>query len=264
MTNSKTIKYILSAATSFVALAASVQAQTTVQVRSVNNGITEGFTKASLTYSFSFDGTNLAASNDAYIFNDPLTFDTGLAGGDTFSWVATSATDWNTATAQTQIGADTFGTYLSGLTAGDISVDSNRRTGVTGGDNDTQLGDGEALIYDFDVSGLNGSSVLSLNNIVRNNTTDSAYDYVIYDTGDNSVVASVFNSTSGVDFGANTVIQSDWILVLTGTGGLGTTGDWRLNHLIVDFTPSAIPEPGTFALLAGFAAFGSIMLRRRR
>ena len=260
MTNSKTIKYILSA-TSFVVLATSVQAQTqTVQVRSVNDGVSEGFTATSLTYSFEFNGTALVAGDDARIQNTP-TFDPGLAG-DTFSWVATSAEDWDTATAQAQIGAGTFSTYLAGLTEGEISADSNRRTGVTGGANNTQLGNGEALIYDFDVSGLNGSSTLSLSGLTRADTANSAYDFVIYDTGANTVVSSAFNQTGGINYGPNTV-QSDWILVLTGTGGLGTTGDWRLNQLIVEFTPT-IPEPGTFALLAGFAAFGSVMLRRRR
>jgi hypothetical protein len=256
MANSKTIKYIFFAATSFVALAASVQAQD-FSIRS-----SESNDSTSLTFSLFFDGTSIDGTDDVLMHGSQSVVP-GLAG-DTFSWVVTAVTDWNTATAQSQISANTLGTYLSGLTAGQIGAAGNGRIGVVGGSNDGEIGDGEALIFDFDVSGLNNSSVLSLNMAYSAATQDAAFDYLIYDSGDNTVVTSAFNSTDFRPDLGDQVVQSDWIMVLSGTGGEGVTGDWRLNHLLLGFTPTAVPEPGTFALLAGCAAFVSIMLRRRR
>ncbi|WPJ95481.1 PEP-CTERM sorting domain-containing protein [Coraliomargarita algicola] len=46
-------------------------------------------------------------------------------------------------------------------------------------------------------------------------------------------------------------------------GGSGTTSNSRMNfdQIVVEGT---VPEPGTYALLAGCFALGSVMLRRRR
>ena len=78
----------------------------------------------------------------------------------------------------------------------------------------------------------------------------------------NSIAGSVLTFTGATSIDdLNTELEDGFIQIDSATVGLSAyKREFDGNELRI----SVIPEPGTYALLAGFAAFGSIMLRRRR
>jgi hypothetical protein len=73
-----------------------------------------------------------------------------------------------------------------------------------------------------------------------------------------------YSVTAGQSIGANTVsfgADSAWRVVGDNDGG-GGGAPFVVDNLLV--TADAVPEPGSFALIGGFLALTSIMLRRRR
>ena len=71
---------------------------------------------------------------------------------------------------------------------------------------------------------------------------------------------------STVLYTTNSLTQMDsddlsaWDMILENTGDNDING---IHSLTLDYTTTAVPEPGTYALLAGCAALGFVMLRRR-
>jgi len=51
-----------------------------------------------------------------------------------------------------------------------------------------------------------------------------------------------------------------WNMIMENTGNNQITG---IHSFLIDYTLTPIPEPGTYGLLAGFAALGFVMQRRR-
>lgn len=67
--------------------------------------------------------------------------------------------------------------------------------------------------------------------------------------------------------GGGYVAAGDFTAATPGTYNLGwapTGGGFQYGEIALAFAPAAIPEPGTYALLAGLAAMGGVMIRRRR
>jgi hypothetical protein len=79
------------------------------------------------------------------------------------------------------------------------------------------------------------------------NGTDNYGSIAFYDPNDLNSIAASFNYTGNVDFGSIGV-----------TYGAGTTGG-----SIDSLTLTQVPEPSTYALLAGLATLGLVALRRR-
>jgi autotransporter-associated beta strand protein len=81
-----------------------------------------------------------------------------------------------------------------------------------------------------------------------------------------------FNFTAGTGFGAGiytlfqlTSVTGSFGANLTGTvGGLDATISQSGNDIILTATASSVPEPSTFATLAGVGAIGAALLRRRQ
>jgi PEP-CTERM motif len=68
------------------------------------------------------------------------------------------------------------------------------------------------------------------------------------------------NNTVGADFLTN--FSGGRLLIRNGNLGSGTVGDFRVDDVVVDVT-SAIPEPSTYAALAGLGVLGLAVLRRK-
>ncbi|MGZ0657431.1 PEP-CTERM sorting domain-containing protein [Coraliomargarita sp. W4R53] len=116
---------------------------------------------------------------------------------------------------------------------------------------DTALGN-ESMVFSFDVAG----TFLSIDFAGLDDTPETA---ILSFAG-----GSTYNLTDGVtsditvsgnDFfgGINESFTAGQLITLSISGGNG----WTLENFTV------VPEPGTFALLSGFAALAFVMLRRR-
>ncbi|WPJ97491.1 hypothetical protein SH580_07180 [Coraliomargarita algicola] len=98
--------------------------------------------------------------------------------------------------------------------------------------------DQDVYLNDFSVSSFGDSDVISITDTSTLNTT--------------------ITSTGTTSLGDYLLTSGSVVTVLT-TGGSAYTNGWTLESISV----SAVPEPGTFALLSGFAALTFVMLRRR-
>jgi hypothetical protein len=79
--------------------------------------------------------------------------------------------------------------------------------------------------------------------------------------GNPNIVDSTFLYTTNSLTQMNIADLGAWDMILENTGDNQING---IHSLTLDYTTSAVPEPGTYALLAGCAALGFVMLRRRK
>lgn len=137
--------------------------------------------------------------------------------------------------------------------------------------------------------GTNGSGYFSVNLAVESGYTVSinSISFGSRSTSTGPQAAAIYSSTNslGGDFGMSALSNnSAWgkytptLTSITGTStielriyGYGGTGsanastiNWRIDDLRVSGTVSAVPEPSTYAALAGAAALLGVMVHRRR
>jgi hypothetical protein len=106
----------------------------------------------------------------------------------------------------------------------------------------------------FELSGLTSSDRLSLSGAFTKGTgTGFTFDF-----GGGGLDGGTYTLTS---FGGTTFSQSDFVATNLGSGLVGL---FVLGATDLTLNVSAIPEPSTFAALAGLGALGGVALRRRR
>jgi hypothetical protein len=118
----------------------------------------------------------------------------------------------------------------------------------------------------FDLDSLSVASIgfLGLNKsgeAVTITETASANSAVMPIAGNPNIVDSTFLYTTNSLTQMNIADLGAWDMILENTGDNQING---IHSLTLDYTTSAVPEPGTYALLAGCAALGFVMLRRRK
>ncbi|VGO13288.1 Amylopullulanase [Pontiella desulfatans] len=183
-------------------------------------------------YSFGYDGTNVTVAGG--IATNTGSF-TDAQAGDVISWTLTGATGWSRANAQASH-AD-FNSYATNFTYGqNVGYDA----GDIGGVNDNKINSGEVMIIDFDVSGLQAGSVLTLVSTATANASGSSGDWVLVDTNANKVVQSKYGVSKGAgSFGDWQVLNSSYRLYYAGVaGGFRVT---RLTVDVVDLPSTNVP-----------------------
>jgi fibronectin-binding autotransporter adhesin len=158
----------------------------------------------------------------------------------------------------------------------DVQVDAGARlegNGIIGGN----------VVLDGVLAPGNSLGTLTVDgNVTWNGTTGNAWNFELglADTSDLLAIGGDFLKGTGVDFvfdfqsGATegTYILVDWTGETTFTAddfsfvnlGAGFTGEFSINGSQLEFTTSAVPEPATYAALAGAAVLALAGCRRRR
>ena len=118
----------------------------------------------------------------------------------------------------------------------------------------------------FDLDSLSVASIgfLGLNKsgeAVTITETASVNSAVMPTASNPNIVDSTFLYTTNSLTQMNIADLGAWDMILENTGDNQING---IHSLTLDYTTSAVPEPGTYALLAGCAALGFVMLRRRK
>jgi hypothetical protein len=214
--------------------------------------------------------STLSAQAVTLVFTGANAFEAAVDLG-TLGTIAEPATDSNlTALSYTVSGltidADgvandtvTFTIAISPVGAGSITWDQNGGTPTDIREFDYQTGtfaSGEGITFGaIAVSGTSsGGQGYSLNSAIYDEATVRRWG-----SGDSYNIAGDVTSTTVTNPAGPEVALSDTFFTMTATGGT-----WNLTD--VDFTVDvvAVPEPGTYALLAGLTGLTYVMLRRRR
>jgi fibronectin-binding autotransporter adhesin len=175
------------------------------------------------------------------------------------------------------------GNILIGLGGtGHVTVTNNARilAGQTfiGAGSDLTLGSGGTIYGGFTAQ--SGSTVHALDDATFAFTLGSVTEASSFEAGSTFLVDAsadlIFAITQGSGFGLGTYTLFDFApgstltglnganFSATGLGGYGYAFDLTATHLNLIVTTSAIPEPSTYAMLAGVAALGFVIMRRRR
>jgi autotransporter-associated beta strand protein len=107
----------------------------------------------------------------------------------------------------------------------------------------------------FDLSGLDSSDRISLGAGVFTKGTGTGFTF---DFGGGGTAGGIYELSS---FGSTTFAQSDFVATNLGAG---LVGQFVIDSNSLTLNVSAIPEPASFAALAGLGAIGMAGLRRRR
>jgi autotransporter-associated beta strand protein len=107
----------------------------------------------------------------------------------------------------------------------------------------------------FDLSGLNSSDRISLGAGVFTKGTGTGFTF---DFGGGGTAGGIYELSS---FGSTTFAQSDFVATNLGAG---LVGQFVIDSDSLTLNVSAIPEPASFAALAGLGAISMAGLRRRR
>lgn len=125
-----------------------------------------------------------------------------------------------------------------------LTVSSDNRNG--------SVRSGQGLVFSFDLSGLTGATKIALTDATYGrNDNEWRIAFRNEGTGTPSIVYSGTGSLT------STTIDSSSDLI-----GVYNTNS-RNNNQFRSMTIDVVPEPSSYALLAGLAALGTIMLRRR-
>jgi hypothetical protein len=162
----------------------------------------------------------------------------------------------------------TDGTVESiGTTAGVVDI-----TGERWAVNDSVFNAGETLVFSISNFSLT-TSVTGEDGLLASGTftgigfqeTGRGYGHVVVlgDVGTNQVEAR-FNSTN-YNIAAGSFSEGDQMYVTSANlGDLTSSNPQRFGVSNTDFTITIIPEPNSYALLAGLAGLSFVMLRRRQ
>jgi hypothetical protein len=151
--------------------------------------------------------------------------------------IDTEYTDFASAT------ADSSGVSFSGTDQNTLSVLFDSTQNFTGWN-----------AFDLTVNGSMSSAPTTLFGIVF---YDSAFNVSEYESGAFSLLDSAGSATLSLKAGSDDADWSDIVAfdMVTGGGGDPTAGT---------LTSIVVPEPSTYALIAGFAAFLFVAIRRRK
>ena len=239
----------------FTALFAQAGAQVLIDAQSIASGTT------SLGYTFNNLTSNpITSSSSQMIPTGSLTAAANLAG-DSFTINITAVDNWVYGTAFAS--ADLNG-YIGGLNGTNFNG-NNGGWGVNGtgvSNSDAQFDSaGEALVFTFDLSGMSGLSddyTFELTNFGAGLAGTDELNYMIVDVSGNTIIGSAASITSTGGLALDAALQDGDKLIVGYVAG----DKFKFSGLTVNVT--AVPEPGTYALLAGCLALTSVMLRRRR
>jgi hypothetical protein len=208
-----------------------------------------------LLYAFAFTGfAHVASAQTTFIFDDGAsTGAAGLALRAFSSGVDAAGMTLNTSGLYSQDGI----TLSAGTDFGDFNLTDNGfgpNQADSGDDTDafdTALGD-ESMVFSFNIAG----TFQSIDFALLNDTPETAVlsfaggsTYILTD----GVTSSIAVSGNDTFLGINEDFTAGQLITLSISGGT--------NFTLENFT--VVPEPDTYALLAGICSLGFIMLRRR-
>jgi hypothetical protein len=187
---------------------------------------------------------------------------TGVAGS--FTYTMRGYTDWNHTAGAAALGNGTLGAYVGTLTQTNTYV--NNSWGVAGGTSNFRVdqlvsGVGEAMILEFDTTGLTSGYQLSVKSLGFLGYAGSARnDIYFYDSANNQISASFIdydaNGNADTWLGNVSLNDGDFMIIKSGISS-GDTDGFNLRDLTVD----VIPEPATLGMVAVFG--GGLLLIRR-
>ena len=245
---SKTFKFLI--VVSYIAGLAQLEADVTLDTRSISesSSIVASYTNLNVALIETADNPFFRPlDNDNQIFSA-----TDMLATESFSITVTGLSDW-----------DYTNATLSGLTASNING-GNSGFGVIGGDNGSRIdAAGEAVLVTFDLSGLSQGHQTDFQLIGlgmhRWSDTEDFFNYTVFDS------LGAVKHTGAEDQGTQTLSGlsldiADGDVLVVGWDGVAGTSEFAFDTITVDI----VPEPSAFALIGGFLALGSVMLRRRQ
>ncbi|MGB0371808.1 MAG: PEP-CTERM sorting domain-containing protein [Opitutales bacterium] len=242
----------LSAAGLCLAVASSLHAQVAVDTSGNGND-----SSRTITVSNAFG--NPSVTGDQFVSGGGTFSDSGSENS--FSFTVQAVSDWGTD--NSDLTNSNFGSWYTSSAdfvtidngASMMGVDSLPGDGLA--DNTINM-QGEALVIEFDTSGL-ATSTLELSGLIFGNSGNADdIDLFLYDSDGSTFLLSETFQGNGVPSISATIGDGDVLLI--GTRDTTETS-FRVSGLTLDIV--AVPEPSTYALVAGVLV-GFLALRRRR